>query len=91
MRISTLIIAGVGAAISIYLVIWLSFFSGSDAATRGLDLVAAWLIGILSTITVLPALLLAVFGRAPRTALAFALGFAAVFLLIFLGIAIEFM
>jgi hypothetical protein len=91
MRISTLIIAGVCAAISIYLVVWLSFFSSSDAATRGLDLAAAWMVGILSTITVLPALLLAGFGRAPRTALAFALGFPAVFLLLFLGIIVEFM
>jgi hypothetical protein len=91
MRISTLIIAGVGAAISIFLIVWLSFFSGSDAATKGLDLIAAWMIGILSTITVLPALLLVGFGRAPRTALALALGFPAVFLLVFLGIIVEFM
>jgi len=91
MQISTLIVAGVSAAISICLVAWLSFFSDSDAATRGLDLAAAWTIGILSTITVLPALLLAGFSRAPRTALAFALGFLAVFLLVLLGIIVEFM
>jgi hypothetical protein len=90
MRISTLVVAAISAVISIYLVVWLTFFSGSDAATRGLDLAAAWVIGIFSMFTVLPALLLAGFGRAPRTALTFAIGFPAIFLIVILGIIVEF-
>jgi hypothetical protein len=59
------------------------FKSGSDQATRGLDEAAGYIITGLFLVTCIPALALAVFGRAPKTAfilaLAFPMGFVALF------------
>jgi hypothetical protein len=61
--------------------------SGSDPATRGLDLAAAAAVTVLFGLTALPAFLLFRRHRAPRTALALALAFPAVFLLLTLAVA----
>jgi len=52
-----------------------TFLSGSDAATKGLDNVAGFAATALLLTTGVPALLLAVLGRAPRLVLILALAF----------------
>jgi len=52
-----------------------TFLSGSDAATKGLDLVAGLGVTAFFAATGLPALILAWRGQSPRTALALSLAF----------------
>jgi hypothetical protein len=59
-----------------------TFFSGSDAATKGLDRAAGVAVTALFAVTGAPALALTGFRRAPRTALTLALGFPAVLALL---------
>ena len=66
MRSAALIIAGLDAALGIFIVCDLLFVSASDQATRGFDFAAVWIVGILFAFTAFPALLLAGFGRAPH-------------------------
>ena len=72
---------------------WLAgiYFKGSDPATGGFDIAAAWITVLLVVLTAVPALGLSVAGRAPRTALGFALGFPAGFILLFAATAIAFL
>jgi hypothetical protein len=89
MRIATLIIGGLDA------VVWLAaalalFLSGSDAATKGLDVVAGLAVTGLFLLTGLPALILSWRGTKPRLALALALAFPAVFASLFAGAVIAF-
>jgi hypothetical protein len=72
LRLTTLIIALVDTAIFLFAAS-VTLFSGSDAATRGLDNAAGWGIVALFAITVAPALVLLWRGKAPRTALALVL------------------
>jgi hypothetical protein len=55
------------------------FLSGSDPATSGIDAAAGYVVTALFLATVVPALALIAFGRAPRTALTLALAFPVVF------------
>jgi hypothetical protein len=64
--------------------------SGSDPATKGFDIAAGWITIILLVLTAVPALVLSFVRRAPRIALAFALGFPASFALLFIAVAIAF-
>ena len=66
------------------------FASGSDPAAKGLDLAAGGVVALLYAVTALPALALAWCRRAPRTALALALAFPAVFLIAFVAVVISF-
>jgi len=59
MRSAALIIAGLDAALGIFIVCDLLFFSASDQATRGFDFASVWIVGILLAFTAFPALLLA--------------------------------
>jgi hypothetical protein len=64
--------------------------SGSDPATKGFDIAAGWMTIILLVLTAVPALVFSFMRRAPRTALAFALGFPVSFALLFVAAAIAF-
>ena len=76
MRIATLIIALLDTAVFLFGVS-ITFFSGSDAATKGLDNAAGWGMLAFYAFTAGAALVLLWRGRAPRTALALALAFPA--------------
>jgi hypothetical protein len=67
-----------------------TFFSQSDLATKGLDMVAGMLVTAVFLLTGLPALLLAWRGAKLRLAIALALAFPAVFVLLFVGVVIAF-
>jgi hypothetical protein len=66
------------------------FWSGSDAATIGLDRAAGVFISALYAVTGLPALVLAALDRKPRLALMFALAFPGVLALFFAAVVIAF-
>jgi hypothetical protein len=68
-----------------------TFASGSDQATKGLDNVAGWLVTLLFAATAVPALVLIYRQRAPRTALALALAFPATFVVLFAAVVVSFM
>jgi hypothetical protein len=74
LRLTTIIIALLDIAVILFAVS-VTFLSGSDAATKGLDNAAGWAALALFLLTAAPALVLVAKGRAPRTALAFALAF----------------
>ncbi len=67
-----------------------TFFSGSDAATRGLDQAAGWIVTALFLVTGAPALALALLHRAPATALTLALAFPAAFAIAFVAAVVAF-
>ena len=67
------------------------FRSGSDPATRGFDILGGWVVVILLLLTGVPALLLALRSRAPKTALALALGFPVGFILVYIAAVIAFL
>ena len=60
-----------------------TFFSQSDPATKGLDTFAGFAVTVVFLLTGVPALVLAWRNRAPRLALALALGFPTGFVLLF--------
>lgn len=66
------------------------FISGSDLATKGLDLVADWIVTVLFLLTGAPALALALIGRWPKAALTLALAFPAAFVVVFVAAVIVF-
>lgn len=72
LRLATIIIALLDTAVFLF-AMSITFFSGSDPATKGLDNAAGWGIVGLFAVTVAPALILLWRGKAPRTALALAL------------------
>jgi hypothetical protein len=82
LRIATIVIGLLDAAVWTVLA-FMTFLSGSDPATKGLDIGAGAVLTALFLVTGLPALVLAGIGRAPRAALALALVFPAVFALLF--------
>jgi hypothetical protein len=73
-RIAALIIGALGAALWLWLA-KVTFLSGSDAATKGLDNVAGLAVTALFAVTVLPALILAWRGQRLRLALGLSLAF----------------
>lgn len=60
-----------------------TFLSQSDPATKGFDVFAGFAVSVVFLLTGAPALLLAWRNRAPRLALALALGFPTGFVLLF--------
>ncbi len=83
------------AVASVDVVGWLlvavaTFLSGSDPATKGLDNAAGLAVTALLLATGLPALVLALTGRAPRLALTLALAFPVVFAVLFVGAVVAF-
>ena len=76
MRLATWIIALFDTAVFLFAVS-VTFFSGADAATKGLDNAAGWGMVAFYALTAGAALVLLWRGRAPRTALALALAFPA--------------
>ena len=67
-----------------------TFLSGSDQATKGLDNVAGMAVTALLLVTGAPALVLALKGRAPKTALTLALAFPATFAVLFIALVVAF-
>ena len=67
-----------------------TFLSGSDQATKGLDNVAGMVVTALLLVTGAPALVLALKGRAPKTALTLALAFPATFAVLFIALVVAF-
>jgi len=89
MRIAALIIGLLDAVLWAVIAVSL-FVSLSDPATRGLDSLAGWLITALFLVTGLPALLLAWRNTRPGLALALAIAFPAVFVILFAAAVIAF-
>ena len=85
MRLTTIIIALLDTVAFLFAAS-VTFLSGSDAATKGLDNAAGWAILALFLLTAAPALFLVWRRRAPRTALAFAIAFPAAFVAFFVVI-----
>ena len=67
-----------------------TFMSGSDAATRGLDQAAGFVVTALFLVTAAPAFALILLGRAPVTALVLALAFPAIVAVAFVAAIIAF-
>jgi len=67
-----------------------TFLSGSDQATKGLDSVAGMAVTALILVTAAPALVLALKGRAPKTALTLALAFPFTFAVLFVAVIVAF-
>jgi hypothetical protein len=89
MRAVTIVI-GLLDALGCAVVAVASYNSGSDPATIGFDYAAGVIVTGLFAVTGLPALIIAFLRRAPRTALALALAFPAVFVLLFVATVIVF-
>ena len=89
MRAVTIVI-GLLDALGCAVVAVASYNSGSDPATIGCDYAAGVIVTGLFAVTGLPALIIAFLRRAPRTALALALAFPAVFVLLFVATVIVF-
>jgi hypothetical protein len=85
LRTITLIIATLDTAV-FALIAAATFLSGSDAATKGLDIVAGLAVTALFVVTGLPALILAWRGRWPRLALGLSLVFPGVFAAAFVAV-----
>jgi hypothetical protein len=88
-RIATIVIGLLDAAGCAVVAVG-SYTSGSDPATIGFDYAAGVIVTGLFLVTGLPALILAYLRRAPRTALALALAFPAIFVLLFMAAVILF-
>ncbi|MBK1868528.1 hypothetical protein [Taklimakanibacter albus] len=89
MRIAALIIGVLDAVLWAVIAVSL-FVSLSDPATKGLDSLAGWLVTALFLVTGLPALLLAWRNTKPGLALALAIAFPAVFVVLFAAAVIAF-
>jgi hypothetical protein len=88
-RVATIVIGLMDAA-GCAAVAVASYTSGSDPATIGFDYAAGVIVTGLFLVTGLPALILAYLRRAPRTALALALAFPAIFVLLFIAAVVIF-
>jgi hypothetical protein len=84
MRIAAIII-GLLDALACAIIAVATYNSGSDPATIGFDYAAGVIVTGLFVVTALPALVMAFIRRAPKTALALALAFPAIFILLFAG------
>jgi hypothetical protein len=71
-------------------VVFATFFSGSDPATKGLDTGVGIAVTLLFLVTTMQSLFLIYRGRAPKAALSFALAFPAAFILLFVAAVIAF-
>jgi len=88
-RTATIIVCTVDAAIWAF-VAFASLTSQSDAATKGLDQGAGWIVTALFLFTGAPALALTLLRRAPIVALTLALAFPAAFAAAFIAAVIAF-
>ena len=68
----------------------MALLSPGDQAARGLGIGIGWIILVLFALTAAPAVALAWFERAPRTALSLALAFPLLFILLYGGLTITF-
>jgi apolipoprotein N-acyltransferase len=66
------------------------FASGSDSSTRGFDHAAGVIVTTLFVITAIPACVLTLMNRAPKTALTLALAFPSALAVLFLTVTIAF-
>ncbi len=89
LRTATIIVCLVDAAAWAFIAV-ATFMSGSDAATKGLDKGAGLIVTALFLVTGVPALALALLGRAPITALILALAFPLAFAALFVAAVIAF-
>ena len=89
LRTATIIACILDAAAWI-LVALATFMSGSDAATRGLDQAAGFVVTALFLVTAAPAFALILLGRAPVTALVLALAFPAIVAVAFVATILAF-
>jgi hypothetical protein len=87
-RLATILIGVIDTAA--WIVLAFLTLTGSDPATKGLDAAASAVVTALFLVTGLPALILAVVGRAPKTALTLALAFPAIFVVLFVAVVIVF-
>jgi hypothetical protein len=88
-RTAAIVIGLLDAAVWVVLA-FMTLLSGSDPATKGLDIGAGAIVTALFLATSAPALVLAWVGRAPRTALVLALAFPVAFVLLFVAVVIAF-
>ena len=86
MRIATIVLCVLDAVLWVFLA-YLLFGSGAEAEALGLN-VYGWIVTGLFLLTAPPALVLAIKGRGPRTALALALVFPAAFAALIVYVAI---
>ena len=89
MRTATILICALGA------LVWLLFsyatlFSGSDPATRGLDVIAGVLMSALFAATIGPSAFLVWKGFAPRAALGLALAYPLILILLVIAAILAF-
>jgi len=89
LRAATIII-GLLDALGCVVVAVATYNSGSDHATIGLDYAAGVIVTGLFVVTGLPALVIASLRGAPKTALALALAFPAVFVVLFVAAVVVF-
>ena len=89
LRTGTIIVCVFNIAAWIALV-FATFMSGSDQATKGLDEAAGYIVTGLFLMTSVPALALAFCGRAPKSAFILALAFPAACLAVFVAAIIAF-
>ena len=89
LRTATIIVWLVDAAAWVF-VAFATFLSGSDAATKGLDKTAGFIVTALLLVTGAPALALVLLRRAPTTALLLALAFPATFVALFVAVVLAF-
>ena len=87
-RTATIIVCVVDAVVWAF-VVFASFTSQSDAATKGLDQGAGLIVTALFLLTGAPALALTLLGWAPITALTLALAFSAAFAAVFIAVVIA--
>jgi len=89
MRVAAIII-GLLDALACAIIAVATYNSGSDPATIGFDYAAGVIVTGLFVVTGFPALVMAFIRRAPKSALALALAFPAIFILLFAGAVILF-
>ena len=89
LRIATIILALLDA-IACALGVYAAFMPGSDKAAADLDVATGVVIALLYAMTGLPALVLALRGKAPRIALTLALAFPAAFACMFILVSAGF-
>jgi hypothetical protein len=86
-RIATGVIGSLDALVAAIIAVG-TYNSTSDNATIGLDHAAGVIVAGLFVVTGLPALIISGMNRAPRTGLALALAFPAIFVLLFAAVLI---
>jgi len=89
LRTATIIVCLVDAGAWAFVAV-ATFMSGSDAATKGLDVGAGLIVTALFLVTGAPALALVLLGRAPTAAFTLALAFPIAFAALFVAALIAF-